>query len=144
MPEPDAGAGGAALSRRCFGERLLHLNERFPHWFCRAFHQYNQREAELPIDQHQLLALIAPRPVYVASAAADLWADPRGELLACQAASPAYGLFALEGVALAAEPPAYGTLGDRICYHVRPGRHDLTPRDFWHYMDFADRHLRRP
>ncbi|HYQ17774.1 MAG TPA: hypothetical protein VEQ58_18500 [Polyangiaceae bacterium] len=124
----ESGCGGAALSRRDFGERLLHLNQRFPHWFCPAFHAFNQREAELPVDQHQLLALLAPRPVYVASAAADRWADPHGEWLACQAASPAYELFGLSGAT-------------HIGYHCRPGRHDITPRDFWHYLEFADRHF---
>ena len=133
-----SGCGGAALSRRCFGERLLHINQRFPHWFCPAFHGFNQREDQLPVDQHQLLALLAPRPLYVASAAADLWADPLGERLACEAASPAYELFGLRGL-------ASGTVGastrSHLGYHVRPGRHDITPRDFWHYLEFAEQHL---
>lgn len=135
----ESGCGGAALSRRRFGERLLHINERFPHWFCPAFHQFNEREQDLPIDQHQLLALVAPRPLYVASAAADLWADPRGEWLACREAGPVYDLFGLSAL------PEHGpTAIDRpahIGYHVRPGRHDITPRDFHHYLQFADRHL---
>jgi len=133
----ESGCGGAALSRRRFGERLLHINERFPHWFCRNFRRFNEREHELPIDQHQLLALVAPRPVYVASAASDLWADPRGELLACEAASPVYELFGRSGLRGDHSAPL-GSIG----YHCRPGRHDITPRDFWHYLEFADRHLR--
>lgn len=133
-----SGCGGAALSRRCFGERLLHINRRFPHWFCRNFRAYDEREHELPVDQHQLLALIAPRPLYVASAQADLWADPRGELLALCAASPAYELFGLPG-----RSASTGGTSSHLGYHVRPGKHDLTPRDMWHFLDFADRHLRR-
>jgi hypothetical protein len=132
-----SGCGGAALSRRRFGERLLHINRRFPHWFCRAFHSYEERERELPIDQHQLLALVAPRPVYVGSAAADSWADPRGERLACEAASPVFELFGVRG---AAEHSGSAGGVPHVGYHVRPGRHDLTPRDFWHYLDFADAH----
>ncbi len=128
-----SGCGGAALSRRCFGERLLHINERFPHWFCPAFRNFNEREQQLPLDQHQLLALLAPRPLYVASAAADLWADPQGELLACREAGPAYELYGLSGLT----PPPH------IGHHVRPGRHDITPRDFHHYLEFADSHLAR-
>lgn len=132
----ESGCGGAALSRRRFGERLLHINQRFPHWFCPGFHAYNEREHELPVDQHQLLALLAPRPVYVASALADLWADPRGEELACAAASPVYELFGLSGFAQTT-PEAARHIG----YHARPGRHDITPRDWWHYLEFAEQHL---
>lgn len=139
-----SGCGGAALSRRCFGERLLHINQRFPHWFCRAFHDFNGREHELPVDQHQLLALVAPRPLYVASAAADLWADPRGELLASEAASPAWRLFGLSGLGVAATAPTSDVQEGHVGYHVRPGRHDITPRDMWHYLAFAERHLRAP
>jgi hypothetical protein len=124
-----SGCGGAALSRRRFGETLAHINRRFPHWFCPGFKRFDGREHELPIDQHQLLALTAPRPLYVSSAQGDLWADPQGELLACQATSSVYALF------------GRGGLGEQVGYHARPGRHDITPRDFWHFLSFADRHL---
>ncbi len=137
----ESGCGGATLSRRRYGERLLHINRRFPHWFCSAFHDYDEREQELPLDQHQLLALLAPRPLYVASAALDQWADPRGEWLACQAAAPAWHLFGHE--ARLDEPTTSGEHGSdsRLGYHCRPGRHDITPRDFWHYLAFLDRWL---
>lgn len=136
-----SGCGGATLSRRRYGERLLHINRRFPHWFCAKFHDYDEREHELPVDQHQLLALLAPRPLYVASAALDQWADPRGEWLACQAAAPAWQLFGHTAepahVTTSASPSSSSPIG----YHLRPGRHDITPRDFWHYLAFLDRWL---
>jgi hypothetical protein len=135
-----SGCGGAALSRRRFGERLVHINRRFPHWFCRAFHGYDEREHELPVDQHQLLALLAPRPVYVGSAAADSWADPRGERLACEAASLVFELFGKRGLPRPSDAPTTVAGPRHVGYHVRPGGHDITPRDFWHYLDFADAH----
>ena len=124
----DSGCGGAALSRRRYGENLRFITGHFPHWFCGNFFQYVDNEDALPFDQHEFLALIAPRPLYVASAEDDSWTDPVGERLAFQGAQAVYDFLGLDR---------------RLTeYHIRQGGHGLTREDWLHYLDFADLHLK--
>lgn len=137
----NSGSTGAALARRRTGETVEAINNSFPHWFSTNYKQYNRREDDLPVDQHQLLALMAPRLVYVASGSSDGHADPRGEFLSCVHAEPVYGLFGLAGVGKSVFPdPDEIRHGGHIGYHLRWGGHALNHFDWDQFMNFSDLH----
>ena len=130
----NSGCMGAAISRRQFGETIEAITRVFPYWFKPQLREYANKESELPIDQHQLLALIAPRPLYVTSASEDLWADPRGELLALVEAGKVYRLFGAKNIPTM-ENFKKPFLGD-VAYHMRNGKHGIFEYDWMNFCDF--------
>ncbi len=135
----NSGEGGAALYRRNFGETIRVMNN---YWFAPRFKTFAEREGELPVDAHMLIALAAPRPIYIASATEDWWADPRGEFLAAKGADPVYRLLGGGGLDATVMPPSDQSTQSRIGYHIRTGPHALTPADWTHFIAFADRWLK--
>ncbi len=138
----NSGCGGAALSKRKFGETVARINSSFPHWFCDNFNRYNDNEESLPVDQHQLLALMAPRPLYVASAKEDQWADPKGEFLSTYHASELYDLFEEEGIPSNEMPQVNEPVQNTLAYHIRSGKHDVTDYDWEQYIKWAKKILK--
>lgn len=139
----NSGNTGAALSRRRFGETVKMINDAFPHWFADNYKKYNDNEAALPVDQHMLLSLIAPRPIYVTSASEDLWADPEGSYLALLDAQKVYALYGRHSE-LPLKPPGVNNpiIHSFLAYHNRAGIHDLAAYDWMNFVKFANYHFK--
>jgi hypothetical protein len=138
-----SGCAGAALWKRNFGENMEKMVTRFPYWLCRNAAKFARNEDDLPVDQHMLLACIAPRPVYVASGVEDLWADPRGEYLSAYHASEVYRLLGKNGLTSELSP----AIGEAIVqtdvgYHNRLGGHSVEMFDWLKIIEFAEHHLK--
>ncbi len=137
-----SGEGGASLARRNYGETTRNLVDVFPYWFCANFRQYADDPGKLPVDAHELIALSAPRPVYVTAAEDDKWADPRGEFLACVAAGPVYRLLGAEDLGTDQFPALNQPIMRTLAFHFRTGEHAVTAFDWDQFLAFADMHLR--
>jgi hypothetical protein len=138
-----SGCGGAALWKRNFGETLEKMVTRFPYWLCRNAAKFVRNEEDLPVDQHMLIACIAPRPVYVASGVDDLWADPRGEYLSAWHAGEVYRLLGKKTLPSEASPAVgVAIIQSDIGYHNRPGGHSVERFDWLQFIEFARHHFR--
>jgi hypothetical protein len=138
----ESGAGGAKLFRRDAGEDIHRLNTVFPHWFCSNFRAYNGKDRELPFDQHLILAAMAPRPLYIGSAAGDTNSDPEGEFTSGVLASAVYRFLGFKGLDATVMPKPGGFISGRVSYQIRPGGHDVEDSDWQRYLDFLDIWLR--
>lgn len=139
----ESGAGGAALSKRKFGETVEIINNGFPYWFTPNYEKFNQNESEMPFDQHMLVASMAPRGVYITAAEDDEWADPKGMYLSLLHASDVYEKIYGISVPLSERMPAINNPTDNpyAAYHIRDGEHDLNLYDWEQFLNFADRHF---
>jgi hypothetical protein len=138
----NSGEGGASLARRNFGENIAYSIAHASWRYCIRFRDFINREKDLPFDQHMLLALIAPRPIYISSAAQDLLADPKGEFLSAVHAESVYRLFGLRGINTTQWPKPDLPVGQTIGYHLRSGKHAITTYDWEQFIRFADHHLK--
>jgi hypothetical protein len=139
-----SGTGGAAIFRQNPRESLDGIARAFPHWFCGNFASYIGREDALPVDQHMLIALCAPRKVYIAAAEGDAWADPDGEYIACKLADEVYRLLTRRGFVAPDElptAPAQFHMGD-VGYHLRPGTHFMSRYDWRKAIEFLKRRFK--
>ncbi|MCL2796604.1 MAG: hypothetical protein FWD58_00905 [Firmicutes bacterium] len=152
----NSGCSGAALARGKAGERIADITKRFPYWFCPRYAEFSGRENDLPVDQHQLLSLIAPRPLYIASASKDRWADPDAELLSVQLCGEAYALYeTCRGDGLIDKLEANVTASPannartstglsmspsprQVGYHLRSGRHAVKLYDWERFLAFLN------
>jgi hypothetical protein len=139
----ESGAGGASLARRRFGETVSRLNSSFPHWFCSNYNKYSGKEDSLPVDMHMLMALIAPRALYIDCADEDLWGDPHGSYLSLYNAVPVYKLLGISSDIPESMPPLNKqVISGEVAFHIRDGVHNLLLKDWNWFMDFADKVLR--
>lgn len=140
----ESGAGGAKLFHQTAGEGIRRLSTKFPFWFCDNFKKYVDQDSILPFDQHMVISLVAPRPIYIASAEGDLNSNPKGEFMAALAASPVYKFLGTSGLPADSMPPVNMPVVGRIAYHIRTGQHSVTDYDWAQYLNFADRYLKKP
>jgi hypothetical protein len=137
-----SGRGGASPWRRNYGETLRSMSRNFPYWFCPNLLKYVDQVDKLPVDSDELIALIAPRPVYITGAQEDQWADPHGMFMAAVAAGPVYKLLNAEGPGTDQMPALNQPIVHTIAFHIREGKHAVKAFDWDQFLAFADLHLR--
>jgi hypothetical protein len=133
-----SGCCGATLVRRGYGETVASITGYAPYWFSSGFRDYADRVGDLPVDWHMLIAAVAPRPLYIATAEQDYWNDPHGQFLAAIAADPVYHLLGKAGLGTTQAPAINTPVGETVRYHCRTGGHGLTDFDWRQFLDFAD------
>lgn len=137
-----SGTGGASLNRQKAGESIKAITDSYPHWFTDRYAAYAGREEEMPVDQHHLLALIAPRPVLLGNARRDVWSDPNGAFRAALGADPVYELYGSGG--LDQQRLDVWLPQADIAFWIRPGTHGVVKEDWPAFLEFLDAHFNGP
>jgi len=139
-----SGEGGAALSRRDYGETVAHLvaPSRFPYWYAGNYARWADRMPAAPFDSHFIISLIAPRPLLLQTGSTDKWSDPYGEFLAAKAATPVYELLGATGIDEYSQPPLGEPMMNTLGYLMHDGGHGVLPADWTVFLDFMDKYLK--
>jgi hypothetical protein len=134
-----SGTGGASLSKGKRGESVGEITGNYPHWFDKRHESFAGREEGMPVDQHALLALIAPRPVLLGNARRDVWSDPAGAFRAAKAADAVYELYGVNGLTAKRldqfDPKA------ELSFWIRPGTHGVVKEDWPAFLAFLNAHF---
>jgi hypothetical protein len=136
-----SGEGGASLSRRNYGETVKDLTAHFPYQFSANYQKFGDHVDQLPVDANMLLALIAPRPLFLQTGDEDKWSDPRGEFLAARAVAPVYRLLGKPGLETEQLPPASVSVMATVAYRMHAGKHGTIPSDWPEFVKFIDMHF---
>lgn len=140
-----SGEGGAAISRRNYGENIKHITDtsRYYYQFAPNYHSYASKVDSLPFDAHMLVALMAPRPLLLQTGDSDYWSDPRGEFLSAIAAAPVYRLFGLKGPETTVMPKANdeSLLMNPLGYYMHAGGHSVLPEDWQLFIRYMKKYL---
>ena len=138
-----SGEGGAALSRRNYGETVAHLTEgtRYPYQFSRNYAHWADKVEQMPMDAHFVIALIAPRPLLLSTGSTDNWSDPKGEFLAATQAGKVYELLGEDDLGTDEMPPAETPIFHTLGYVMHEGGHGVMPQDWDYYLEFMKLYL---
>ncbi|GAB3715466.1 acetylxylan esterase [Spirosoma flavus] len=140
-----SGEGGAALSRRNYGETVAHITDptRYLYQFSQKYNSYAKQLDRLPFDGHTLVALMAPRPLLLQTGSTDYWSDPKGEFLSAVAAAPVYALFGEKGPQTTTLPAPGDTsqLLNHLGYFMHEGGHGVLPTDWPQIITYLKKYL---
>jgi hypothetical protein len=135
-----SGTGGAALNRKKNGESVKEITDTYPHWFSEAYAKKDWDSEDVSVDQHALLALVAPRPIFLGNARRDVWSDPNGSFRSAQGASDTYKLYNKTGLKQDSLKPFHPDAD--IGFYLRSGTHGVVKEDWPAFLVFLDAHIK--